>query len=472
MKKLLLITAILGMGLLSHAQITFEKNYDAGFLDSDEAHCLIQTSDGGYLMSGAAWAGDEAWYDICLIKTDENGAWEWAKTFGEGEYNIEIGSAVVETGDGGYWIAGNTDGVSGNDDFWAIKTDANGEEVWSAVYGGDGQEFVSGGTKTNDGGYILVGSTNSYGVGGDDVYIVKTDAEGNKLWTKTYGTDEMDYANDVQQTTDGGYIIAGAVNGYQDGYLIRTDANGDSLWTRVFGGPLTEEFFSVKQTGDGGFIVSGKNMSEGAGDYDVWLVKVDADGEEQWSKVFGGEKKDQGFSVSITDDAGYFIVGYTESFAHADEDSDMYWIKTNDNGDTLWTKSFGDIMDDGGLSGLQTEDGGLVAAGYMYVSGEQLNYYLVKMTEDGTVDINTMTVVEDDIKVFPNPVVDRTTIEFPNPNAALFSLTITDINGRIVKRDASIAGNKFVVERGGLKSGLYFITVKGERTFRTRVMFK
>jgi hypothetical protein len=472
MKKLFLLSALLSLGFLSFAQTTFKKDFDGGYLDSDEAHSMIQTTDGSYMMTGAIWVDDEAWYDIGLIKVDELGNELWKKTYGAGSFNIELGNAVVQTDDGGYWIAGSTDGYSGTDDFWAIRTDENGDTLWTKVYGGDNQDFASGGIQTSDGGFIITGSTNSFGAGGDDVYVVKTDSNGIELWSKTYGTDEMDYGNDIQECDDGGYIIAGAVNGYQDGFLIRTDVNGDTLWTRIFGGPLTDEFFSVKQTDDGGFIIAGKNMSEGAGDYDIWLMKTDANGQEEWSKYYGGEKKDQGFSVSITGDGNYFIVGYTESFAHGDEDSDMYWIKTDENGDTLWTRSFGDMSDDGGLAGIETDDGGLAATGYFYHSGEMLNFYLVKMTGDGTVGIAGIKDEQSVLMVFPNPVTSTATVQFPNPKQTAYQLKVKNINGQTVRETHQIRGNQVIFEKGDLPKGIYFIELSGEQTYKGKIIIE
>jgi hypothetical protein len=292
------------------------------------------------------------------------------------------------------------------------------------------------------------------------------------LWSKTYGTDQMDSGNDIQECSDGGYIIAGAVNGYQDGYLVRTDANGDTLWTRIFGGPLTDEFFSVKQTADNGFIVTGKNMSEGAGDYDVWLLKTDALGREEWSNYYGGEQKDQGFSVSITNDGYYFVVGYTESYAHADIDSDMYWLKVDENGDTLWTRSFGGMSDDGGLSGVETEDGGLAATGYFYRSGEMLNFYLVKMTGDGTVGINNQEIGLSALEVYPNPVIRRAAIQFPNPDNKLFRLNLYNINGQIVKTIPDVVGNRVIIEKSNLPKGIYFIELTGDKVYRGKIVIE
>ena len=468
MKKILSMAALLSMGLLSHSQITFEKDYDGGYNDADEGFCMTQTSDGGYIMSGAMWVDDNTWYDVGLMKADENGNLLWVNTYGVGSFNIEVGYAVIETYDGGYWIAGGTDGYTGNSEFWAIRTDENGDTLWTKHYGGDNQDYAYTGIQTGDGGFILAGSSNSFGAGFDDVYMVKTDENGNEQWSKTYGTAQMDYANDIRQTADGGYIIAGSSN--MNAYIIKTDENGDSIWTRTYGGPPTDEAFSIQQTAEGEYIVTGKTMSEGAGNYDVWLFKLNSNGDMLWSKTYGGTEKDQGFSIANTDDGGYFITGYTESFAHAGEDSDMYLIRTDSNGDTLWTRSYGDVMDDGGKSGVQTEDGGYASFGYKYVSGQQLNFYLVKMNGDGTVGIDDIDNEYATLDIYPNPFSNKTTIEFDNPQRKSYDLKITDITGKAVRTINNIRDNRIDISRQDLPRGFYTIQLRGEKNFMGRII--
>lgn len=471
MKKLFTLGAFLVTVMLAYSQTTvFEKDYDGGYNDADEGFGLAQTSDDGYVMSGATWVSDDAWYDVSLMKADENGSLLWVKTYGMGTFNIEVGYAVVETNDGGYWIAGGTDGYTGNSDFWAIRTDENGDTLWTNHYGGDGEDYAYAGVQTNDGGYILAGATNSFGAGMDDVYVVKTDENGIEQWAKYYGTEMFDYANGIQQTADNGYIIVGSSN--MDAYVIKIDENGAVVWENTYGGGATDEAFSVKQTDDGGYIVAGKNMSEGAGSYDVWLFKLDENGNMDWSQTYGGVEKDQGFDVAITDDGGYFITGYSESYHQAEEDSDMYIIKTDENGDEVWSFNYGDTHDDGGASGMQTPDGGYAAFGYKYVSGEGMNFYLVKTRSDGTVGVTDLFSPSVSLNIFPNPAYDVATVNFHNPDGKKYDLTVIDLTGKTVRVIENITDNKIAIEKGNLNNGMYFIELKGEDIQTGRIIFR
>ncbi len=305
---------------------------------------------------------------------------------------------------------------------------------------------------------------------GEIARFSKTDQNGNQQWTKTYGDANMDAAYSVEKTSDGGYVIAGSTHNSMDVYVIKTDVNGDSLWTRSFGGPATDEAYSVQQTNNGGYIITGKTQSYGAGDYDVWLIKLDENGDSVWSKTYGGESRDIGWSVIQTNDGGYYITGYTESYAHAEEDSDMWLIRTDENGDTLWTKSFGGYSDDGGQWGIQTDDNDFVSCGYEYISGQQLNFYLVRLTYDG-VGISEITPGSSTVNVYPNPVKDRATIVFDNPDGNIYNLSVIDITGKTVISKKNITGKTVKIEKGNLPGGLYFIQLKGEKTFVGKVVF-
>ena len=468
MKNLFLLITLLSMGLVSYTQITFENDYDGGINDADEGFCMKQTSDGGYIMSGATWINDNAWYDIALVKVDEEGNFQWTKTFGYGSGNIEVGYGVVETESGGFMIVGGTDGITENNEVLAICTDASGNELWSNHYGGNSEDYGHACDNTNDGGFIIAGATSSFGAGMDDAYLIRIDANGNEIWSAAYGTAQFDYASSVIQTEDGGFVAAGSSNG--DAFIFKTDGDGNELWTKIYGGTANDEIFSIKQTNDGGYIAAGKNMSEGAGDYDIWLIKLDANGEMTWSQLYGGEKKDQGFSVSICTDGGYFIAGYTESFAHAEEDSDTYLIKTNSSGMVQWTKSYGNIADDGAKSGVQTADGGFAAFGYKYVTGQQLNFYLVKTSPDGLVQTNSIASNQKSINIFPNPVQNTAVIEFSNPKNKSYDLIISNISGQIVKRMYAISNNEVIIDRSNLPNGMYLLELIGNPSFRTKII--
>ncbi len=331
----------------------------------DRGYSSQQTSDGGYIITGETSSYGTGDTDFWLIKTDSNGGAQWNKTFGG--LGIDSGKSVQQTTDGGYIIAGNTMSYgAGGYDFWLIKTDASGNEQWNRTFGGSNYDNANSVQQTNDGGYIMTGVTNSYGAGGQDVWLIKTDASGNEQWNQTFGGSLMDGAFSVQQTTDNGYVLVGNTNSYgvggQDVWLIKTDASGNEQWNQTFGGTNSEMGKSVKQTSTGIYIITGETYSYGAGDSDLWLIKADANGNKQWSKTFGGTVFEAGYSVNETNDGGYIVSGVTDSYGAGGHDA--WLIKTDEGGNEQWNKTFGGSgNNDLGHSVQQTSDGGYIVAG-------------------------------------------------------------------------------------------------------------
>jgi hypothetical protein len=292
-----------------------------GGSDWDSGSSVQQTSDGGFILVGYTWSFGAGGFDVWLIKTDADGNKLWDRTFGGG--GSDWGSSVQQTSDGGFILVGYTTSF-GAGDVWLIKTDANGNKQWDRTFGGSDWDEGWSVQQTSDGGFIIVGWTWSFSAGGPDVWLIKTDANGNKLWDRTFGGSENDLGYSVQQTSDGGFILVGATTsfgaGWADVWLIKTDANGNKQWDRTFGGSSLDSGRSVQQTSDGGFILVGYTGSFGAGWADVWLIKTDADGNKQWDRTFGGSRWDWGFSVQQTSDGGFIIVGSTESFGAGDYD--------------------------------------------------------------------------------------------------------------------------------------------------------
>jgi len=182
------------------------------------------------------------------------------------------------------------------------------QQRWERTYGGPNVEWGYSVQQTSDGGYIVAGYSGSFPVFG--IYLLKTNASGDTLWTRTYGGLSWDQGNSVQQTSDGGYIVAGYThsfghaNGWADVWLIKTNASGDTLWTRTYGGTNGDQGYSVQQTSDGGYIIAGWTNSFGAGGYDVYLIKANASGDTLWTKTYGGTNDDYGNSVQQTSDGG------------------------------------------------------------------------------------------------------------------------------------------------------------------------
>ena len=312
---------------------------------------------------------------------------EWNRTIGGS--NIDVGYCVRQTTDGGYIISGYTRsyGASGHN-MWLIKMDSSGNELWNKTFGGSNDDEAESVQQTTDGGYILAGWTKSYGAGMKDLWLVKTDPLGNEQWNKVFGGTQDDGGTSVRQTTDGGYIVAGYTSssgaGSVDAWLIKTDNLGNPTWTKTHGGSSTDGAYCVEQTTDDGYILTGWTMAYGPGPlFNVWLVKTDSVGNQQWNKVFGGADADQGRGVSQTADGGYIITGYTDSYGAGLYD--MLLIKTDASGNEQWTKTFGGTGRDYGYSVQQTYSGGYIVAGYTlsYGAGGD-DVWVVKTDSIGT----------------------------------------------------------------------------------------
>ena len=303
-------------------QIDWHQAY--GGTRSDRAFSVIETTDGGYVLAGETWSFSGS-ADFWLVKTGSDGSMEWNRTY-SGLGRDEAYAGAIQTYDGGYLLGGYTDVFGKGQDFWLVKTNSSGDMVWNATFGGESNDVALSLVQTSDGGYAVAGDTASFGAQVQDAYVVKVDSSGHMEWNRTYGGSRYDSAREIIQTSDGGYAIVGFTESYgaglRDVWLVKTDLAGNMQWNQTYGEQNHDNGDSVVQTNCGGYAIAGtKNFRTGNGDF--WLIRADSAGGIQWNKTYGGSREDWGYSMIQTSDEGYAIVGLTESFGAGGED---FWL--------------------------------------------------------------------------------------------------------------------------------------------------
>ncbi len=512
-----------------NAQTAPLKQWDRTFggIDADSYPGIIQTPDGGYLVSGTSFSGiggDKSGAnlginDVWLIKVDANGNKTWDKTFGGNRY--DGANRIVLTPDGGYLLGGSSDSDMGNhlsqackgyNDYWVLKLDAAGNKLWDKRYGGPHHDGLSVLKKTADGGYILGGHSWS-DMGGDksqakrgpkDYWVVKIDAAGNKLWDKTFGSPSGEsYLTCLVQTSDGGYMLGGwsdggiggdksqASKGEDDYWVIRLDATGNKLWDKTIGGDYNEALFGLAQTPDGGFLLAGNSLSGVAGDKSVpskgngdqWVVKLDASGNKLWDKAFGGQFSDWVWDLLPTADGGFVLGGQSLSGISGDKtaplygDRDLWLVKIDAAGNKRWDKSLGGTGFDE-ISGLaQARDGGLLIAASTDspVSTDKSqpsrgghDFWIIKLVPE------ILSVQEADaglpLQISPNPSKGKFNLQLSNLTAPSAEVTVADLLGRVVLQKEIQVNDNRLSEEITLPNakGMYLLQVKAGETLATR----
>ena len=427
------------------SQTTFNKTF--GQNGYYVGNVIKQTTDGGFIIAGFGNSGNPIMF--YLLKLNSNGDSLWSKYYGS---SYSEACALDVTNDRGFVITGR----SGYNkyDIMVIKTDSLGNTLWTKYYGGDDNDWGRDIKQTKDGGFIIVGHTTSFGAGLEDIYIIKTDSQGDTLWTKIYGDTLNNYGYSVIVTTEG-YLVAGYtydVMGVNSGIdILYLDSFGDTIWTKKFKYTTYVYARSVLQDNDGGFIFIGSH-----------LLKIDSAGNKLWDKPYLGGQED----LCITANNGYAITG-THITSKIDYTVSMQIVKTNSTGDSLWSTRFNRVdYENHGYSILQTSDGGFIMAG----RSTQLNppgqsqILVVKTDSIGQVTYVRSFAVGNDINlnVYPNPFNTYTLIEFENYKKEKYILTLYNSTGQLVRQIDNINQGRVKIEKKNLTSGLYFFQLRND----------
>ncbi|MCK5052330.1 MAG: T9SS type A sorting domain-containing protein [Candidatus Cloacimonetes bacterium] len=388
-KILLIFTIIISFTSLNAEFDVFQ--IALGSSTEDYANSIMQTPDNGFIIAGWTTGFGAGSYDAYVAKIDSTGALEWSKTYG-GPYGDWFRSGYC-TDDGGYIFLGTFESnVSTIGNLFLIKTDANGNQEWKKKIGGSSWDDGWCVQQTDDGGYILSGFTYSYSPSnGLNSYIVKTSSLGIVEWTKSVGpTNLVSNTRFIRQTSDGGFIVSGSIGNYSlsstDMLLYKMDASGNVQWYKTYGETGKSWGYCAKETSDNGFISVGYSNDYGAGQNDIIVVKTDSEGELEWSKAYGGTGSDYGMAVVENELGEFVITGFSNSFSNS---NDVILFKIDNLGNVIWSKSYGGNSSDGGeviigtMSVEQTNTGYAFAGFTQSYGAGYRDFYITKTDENG-----------------------------------------------------------------------------------------
>ena len=383
MKKITFVT-ILFFIFISSLSLNAQWARTYGGSNSDLAWSIQQTSDGGYVVAGSTSSFGAGMEDIWILKLSSTGIIEWQRTYGGS--NSDVARSIQQTSDGSFIVAGYTESFgAGMEDIYILKLSSTGGIEWQRTYGGDSYDWSYCIQQTSDGGFIVAGYTGSF----EDIadfWILKLSSTGGIEWQRTYGAD-IDVASCIQQTSDGGYIVAGYTYWpggepdiwIQDIRILKLTSNGAIEWQKSYEASGEDEPFSIQQTSDGGFIVAGYTYPVGAA-CDAWILKLSSTGGIEWQRTYGGSYIDSARSIQQTSDGGYIVAGSTSSFSAGNR---VWILKLSSTGGIEWQRTYG-----GGWASCiqQTSDGGYVVAGRTSFGAGDGDLIVLKLFSDGAID--------------------------------------------------------------------------------------
>ncbi len=540
LSRLFFFLLLLGNASTTFSQTRFQRLY--GGVNQEVSLTAFPAPGGGIYYMGATTSTGSGDADPVIMKLDDNGQVIWARAIGG--VNYDVASAMVLATDGGLVCTGSTRSFNGNtlDDVYFFKIDNAGNMQWSKTFSTADLDYASAIIRTVDGGYAMTGYIR--GAGFKRVLLIRTDSNGDTLYVRTYGSGVADDQGvELCETPDGGFVITGKTfsqtQGESDIFLLRTNVQGDMLWAKSFGGIHWDESGHILKLHDGNYLISGSTISFGQGDFDILLMKTDTSGNIIWGKTYGGTKSDASYTSFENPDGSIVLSGYTNSMGYGhslrmrnpaqhkdeissldfpshdrgDDSTNVFLMKTDANGDTIWTRTYGDGAQDEAFHFSKMNDGGYIIPGFstsytnatdstqmMLIRTDSLGHsgcheqdahpnidttnFVTQtlaftqvngitenvvtsnslvwnvLAEDACLYIQVPENVEEDVFVYPNPASDKFIIhdsQFTMGAAA--TITVYNMLGMAVQSEVRNQESEIVVNVQGLRSGIYFLKI-------------
>lgn len=475
MRRTLIFIYVLLASLPSiRAQNSFIHHY--GYASGQGLSLLINTS-GNFVIAGTKFQGLNH-QQFCAYEINVFG--DTVRLSHYGTDSLDQANQIIQTLDGGYFLAGYTSGLFSNyRNIYLVRTTSSGDTIWSRSIGGQGEESANGAVQLSSGEFLICGRTNRNSHGLFDLLLVKVDADGDTLWTKVIGGSGNEEANSIQQTSDDGLIIAGYTESYPAGskncYLVKTDLDGDTLWTRSYGGPEDDYLLAVKQTSDGGYVMTGVTQSIGVSTENMYVIRTNSFGDTLWTRSYGQIGRwSWGHDIIETADGGFAITGLIRT-ASPNGGSDVYLVKVDGSGTVEWEHEFKiepsntAYTSSEGFALIQTADGGFAIAGRWF-NGGTYEVLLIKTDSYGMVGLSELSR-SDGIGVAPNPMSAYSILKFDNSHGNDHTLDLYNSSGQLVRSRSGIREDQVVIERAGLLAGLYQVVLySGSRKFSGRII--
>ena len=437
MRKMSLLLVLFALPLISCIEEKivprYEWSYVAGGKEDDKFFAISQLADGNFIIAGETWSlgNKKAKSELWLVKLDMTGAANWQKLTGGPAF--EKGVSITPLKDGGFILGGDTTSYGfGFHNIWLIRFDTNSNPVWQNIYKGQLSDTLDKVIPLSDGGFIVSATSESFGAGLQDYWLIRLDKNGITNWQKNFGGRQGDTVGGAAAARDGSIIIAGNARSFGTGiWIIKVNQDGSLRWEKFYSGKISENANAIIPTKDDGFIIAGYTWSFGTGRSDILVFKIDKRGELVWEETFGGKMNDVGVCIAPTADNGCVVGAVTESFGQGK--SDIWILRLDANGKLVWQKMFGGKGYDSITGVCAASDGGFAFAGDTdsFGAGESDGWAL-KLNSEGNIS-NDTTIQLSNVK--PANVMIQDTAVFENISEMLKSAPIPTI----------IQGDSFVI---------------------------